>query len=443
MRIVYESELYHHGIKGQQWGIRRFQNKDGSLTPEGKKRYSDSISKNKNRLKAAKKEYNRAYNTYSFIPTNANYQKLMTAVEDVKVAKTDYKKSKLDYRAAKEKANGGMRPDEHKSTRRIAMEEKYKKQGYSEDQAAIMAKDRIRTERVLAATAALTVTACAAYAVNKNIRDKTDQLIKSGDLLQRIEMRDTGGKLNDVFYTSKGEHDNKRYAGLLGLTRKMQGGEAYLMQLQANGDIRVASKDKAVKVFGDLYKNDSEFRESVKNSVSKHFAGKNAVDINKLSDRNLKKMYDNFNSNLIHIREDGTGADNKFYNKLKSLGYGAIQDINDMKFSGYNAKNPLIVFDNSKSSIMVKSVKELTNEKELLKKGVIEAGKGTVENMGKSLMTKPYVPLAAAGTAATMYVSDTRTSRSSSTVKFVEQYIKEHPNTTLTNTQIAKMYEKK
>lgn len=32
-------ELQHHGIKGQKWGVRRFQNKDGSLTPEGEKRY--------------------------------------------------------------------------------------------------------------------------------------------------------------------------------------------------------------------------------------------------------------------------------------------------------------------------------------------------------------------------------------------------------------------
>lgn len=31
--------LYHHGIKGQKWGIRRFQNDDGTLTEEGKKRY--------------------------------------------------------------------------------------------------------------------------------------------------------------------------------------------------------------------------------------------------------------------------------------------------------------------------------------------------------------------------------------------------------------------
>ena len=33
--------LRHHGIKGQKWGVRRFQNKDGSLTSAGKKRYRD------------------------------------------------------------------------------------------------------------------------------------------------------------------------------------------------------------------------------------------------------------------------------------------------------------------------------------------------------------------------------------------------------------------
>lgn len=36
------SELYHHGIKGQKWGLRRFQYEDGSLTPEGKVRYGGS-----------------------------------------------------------------------------------------------------------------------------------------------------------------------------------------------------------------------------------------------------------------------------------------------------------------------------------------------------------------------------------------------------------------
>lgn len=62
--IYYSSDsLYHHGIKGQKWGLRRFQNEDGSLTPAGKERYSYDkkegiIARNK-RLISASNEKNR------------------------------------------------------------------------------------------------------------------------------------------------------------------------------------------------------------------------------------------------------------------------------------------------------------------------------------------------------------------------------------------------
>lgn len=40
---MYELYLAHHGIKGQRWGIRRYQNPDGTLTEAGKKRYGDAV----------------------------------------------------------------------------------------------------------------------------------------------------------------------------------------------------------------------------------------------------------------------------------------------------------------------------------------------------------------------------------------------------------------
>lgn len=37
--VIVNDELYHHGIKGQRWGVRRYQNSDGSLTSEGRRHY--------------------------------------------------------------------------------------------------------------------------------------------------------------------------------------------------------------------------------------------------------------------------------------------------------------------------------------------------------------------------------------------------------------------
>lgn len=47
LRQPYPNELYHHGIRGQKWGVRRFQNPDGTLTAAGKIRYGVGSKKQK------------------------------------------------------------------------------------------------------------------------------------------------------------------------------------------------------------------------------------------------------------------------------------------------------------------------------------------------------------------------------------------------------------
>ena len=76
------NELYHHGIKGQKWGVRRFTNEDGSLNDEGKKRYNvDSyreISKNEKR-KAVREDIQKVYDSIKIpdSPEKQIYDKYM------------------------------------------------------------------------------------------------------------------------------------------------------------------------------------------------------------------------------------------------------------------------------------------------------------------------------------------------------------------------------
>lgn len=118
---TYTDELYHHGVKGMKWGVRRYQNKDGSLTNAGKKRYLKEMHKDMEKhfhsqiSKEAAKVTSLGRNGYDSRGqawNKAYRQGKVTAKDDVQIRKAaketrDYAKEKYGESAVKALARSG------------------------------------------------------------------------------------------------------------------------------------------------------------------------------------------------------------------------------------------------------------------------------------------------------------------------------------------------
>lgn len=112
-----ENELMHWGIKGMKWGVRRYQNKDGSLTPAGKKRYDKEMAKLKEEEKIAKNK----------LRTQAKLNKLDEKRKEIEALKSGKPIAKSTKHPSKPSVKDMSDEELRQTVNRLLMEQQYAK----------------------------------------------------------------------------------------------------------------------------------------------------------------------------------------------------------------------------------------------------------------------------------------------------------------------------
>lgn len=249
---------------------------------------------------------------------------------------------------------------------------KYKKKGMSDAEAQAAMEKRIKAEKYVAAAAGTALLAYAGYKVGRSLgKEYLDKTIKMGTELHTIT---TEPERTDIsrFYGAYTKRDKFIYKNLYGKQLSYGGNKVYDVARHVSKDIKAPSRKNAAKAFAELYKSDSEFKTNVDKFYEE--ASKMALGIDKrsmalakagealkrggLTDKELKSFgYDIYNMQLANH----DSFNKKFYDKLKDLGYNAVMDVNDRKYSGFRTNNPVIVFD--MKSVVDSGIKQLDIDK--------------------------------------------------------------------------------
>ena len=436
------NQLYHHGILGMKWGVRRYQNKDGTLTNAGKNRYNVDIENAKTDLNNARKNYVNVVKDYN----KKTYGGLIynkKAIDNTLKArdKTEYYKEKLTSEKIKNKLNNETKK---KSNRRLQLEERYKQKGFSKEDAEIAAYKRVRTEKILAVAAGITVATATAYVAYKHYDNTVDKVIKQGTVLQNISTNSNKG-VSDAFYFSFTKSDNAKYRGLYGQQLEQKGARSiYETKINVNKAMKVASNKSATKVLSELANGDKEYAKILKEHLSSsvgRYASEKQNNVVEKGLRSLEKgkvnsnVYNALNLTLTdHELSTSSKVSSGLYEKLKSKGYDAIMDVNDKKFSGYKSSKPMIAF-NGASKTAVKSIRKVSDDE------IQKSAQKALTNINLKTYA-PQVATTAAGIGLTTAGSNAKKKQIQGKKhdKIVNEYKKEHPNTHLSYNEILKNY---
>ena len=407
VRYLMDDELYHFGVKGMKWGVRRYQNEDGSLTSLGKKR--DKMLSDR---KTAKKH-----------STTSNMVKAEYSRREFEDAKTRLK----------------LENQKKKSKRQQDLEKKYIDQGFAKDEAEIKAYNRAKTETILKVAGGIALASAAAYVAYKHYDKVTDRVFEKGSEIGRLT-NNGSEPTNRAFYGFVNKHDKDRYEGLYGKTLGANG-PVYRKAMRAAGDINVASPESARKVLKNMFDTDKQSFDVFKKNIDAMASAvppttkqgklwrkaKQELDSGKIGDNTYKA----FNTTLVLHTKEQQPINDKFYSAMKKAGYGAIRDVNDKENSGYFAKNPLIVFDTDK--INVEGFTKLGND-HIDSMFAKEQGK-----IAAHTLANQYGPI---GAAFATSIGAMKLVKRSNETKFVENYRKRHPESTLSNNEILKMRDR-